>query len=107
MIPQISIFTVPHMGRVTAILGLAILVVEGMQQLNQYQSNWISYRSTCKALRHEKFLYLGKAGPYKEDARPQPLLAERVEGLVPQEHAKWLSVQEHRTESGKKTNEKS
>src|SRR5436190_17711783 len=35
---------------VTAALGVFIVVLEGLQQLNQYHANWISYRSTCEAL---------------------------------------------------------
>jgi len=75
-------------------LGAAIAIIEGIQQVNQYQSNWISYRSTCEALRHEKYLYLGKAGPYAGAADAHALLAERVESLVSQGHAKWASTQE-------------
>jgi hypothetical protein len=55
---------VTAMSSYTAGLGVFIVVLEGLQQLNQYHSNWISYRSTCEALKHEKFLYLGKAGIY-------------------------------------------
>jgi hypothetical protein len=75
-------------------LGAAIAVIEGIQQLGQYQSNWISYRSTCEALKHEKYLYLAKAGPYANAAGAHALLAERVGSLVSQEHAKWASTQE-------------
>jgi hypothetical protein len=75
-------------------LGAAIAIIEGIQQVNQYHSNWISYRSTCEALKHEKYLYLGKAGPYAGVADAHALLAERVESLVSQEHAKWASTQE-------------
>jgi hypothetical protein len=75
-------------------LGAAIAIIEGIQQVNQYHSDWISYRSTCEALKHEKFLYLGKAGPYAGRVDPHALLAERVESLVSQEHAKWASTQE-------------
>ncbi|MDB5555665.1 MAG: hypothetical protein JWL86_5649 [Rhizobium sp.] len=39
-------------------LGALIAIVEALQQLNQYHANWISYRSTSEALKHEKFLYL-------------------------------------------------
>ena len=63
-------------------LGAAIAVLEGVQQINQYHANWISYRSTCEALKHEKYLYLGKAGPYAAVVAPSALLAERVELLV-------------------------
>jgi len=76
---------------VTGGLGVLVAVVEGIQQLNQYQANWISYRSTCEALKHEKYLYLAKAGPYATATDAHVLLAERIESLVSQEHAKWAS----------------
>jgi hypothetical protein len=41
-------------------LGVLIAVLEGLQQLNQYHANWIAYRSTNEALKHEKFLFLAK-----------------------------------------------
>jgi hypothetical protein len=78
----------------TGILGVVITVFEGLLQLGQYQQNWITYRSTCEALRHEKYLYLAKAGPYASAPDAHALLAERVESLVSQEHAKWESVQQ-------------
>jgi len=65
-----------------------------LQQLNQYHTNWMSYRATCEALKHEKFLYAALAGPYAGSANALALLAERVESLVSQEHAKWYSTQE-------------
>lgn len=39
-------------------------------------------------------MYLGKAGPYANVVDPHALLAERIESLVSQEHAKWASVQQ-------------
>jgi len=44
--------------RIMAALNASIAVVEGVQQLNQYHANWISYRSTCESLKHEKYLDL-------------------------------------------------
>ncbi|MEW5912341.1 MAG: DUF4231 domain-containing protein [Thermodesulfobacteriota bacterium] len=78
---------------VTGGLGAVIMVLESLQQLNQYQHNWITYRSTCELLKHEKYLYLSSAGPYCNAENPIALLAERVESLVSQEHAKWVSAQ--------------
>jgi hypothetical protein len=78
-------------------LGALIVVLEGIQQLNQYQQNWITYRSTCESLRHEKYLFLGRAGPYRHARDPVPLLANRIEGLISREHAKWESTQEEQT----------
>jgi hypothetical protein len=73
---------------------LAVLIVEGLQQLNQYESNWLGYRSTCEALRHEKYLFLAAAGPYTKMEQPLVLLAERIEPLLSQEHIQWRSLQE-------------
>jgi hypothetical protein len=78
---------------VAGAMGAAIVVVESLQQLFQFQQNWITYRATAEALKHEKFLYSSMAGPYAGAQRPQALLAERVEGLVSQEHAAWTSSQ--------------
>lgn len=72
-------------------LGILIVILESLQHLNQYHHNWITYRSTCEELKHEKYLYLAKAGPYANLTSPEVLLAERIEGLISQEHAKWVS----------------
>jgi hypothetical protein len=80
---------------VSAGLGVMITLLEGLLQLNQYQQNWTAYRSTCEALKHEKYTYLSKAAPYAKLEDPHALLAERIESLVSQEHAKWASVQQN------------
>jgi Protein of unknown function (DUF4231) len=77
--------------------GAMIVVLKGLQ-LQQYQQNWTTYRSTCERLKHEKFLFLARAGPYAAAPDPEPLLAERVEGLVSQEHAAWVSHREDASE---------
>jgi len=79
---------------ITGTLGAVIALFEAIQQLNQYHHNWITYRSTAEALKHEKYLFLSNAGPYAAAEKPRTLLAERVESSVSQEHAKWASSQE-------------
>jgi hypothetical protein len=74
---------------VTGGLGAVVVVVEGIQQLGQYQANWINYRSTVEALKHEKFLFLAGAGLYHAAGDPKRLLAERVETVISQENTKW------------------
>lgn len=88
-----------HAG-VLAAQGAAIVMIEGFLQLNQYQQNWSAYRSTAESLKHEKYLFLGEAGPYEGAEQPRRLLADRIEGLISQEHAKWVSARE---ESAKRT----
>jgi len=80
--------------------GALIVVLEGLQQLEQYQQNWTTYRSTCEQLKHEQFLYLAGAGPYRDAPDADPLLAERVESLVSQEHAAWVSNREEAKATG-------
>lgn len=82
-------------------LGVLIAVMERLQQMHQYHPNWINYRSTCEAPKHEKFLYLVKAWQYAEAADTHVLLAERIESMVSQEHAKWASGQEYTKRSKK------
>jgi hypothetical protein len=75
-------------------LGALIVVLESIQQLFQFHSNWTHYRSTSEALKHEKYLFLAHAGSYATAADPAALLAERVEGRVSQEHSAWASEQQ-------------
>jgi hypothetical protein len=89
---------------ITGAVGATIAVLEAFQQLNQYQQQWITYRSTAEGLKHEKFLYLALAGPYGSAQHPAALLAERVESLVSQEHAKWAATQEQAGTPPKKDN---
>ena len=85
----LNVKDIPWTAWITGGLGVIVTVFEGVLQLGQYQQNRITYRSTCESLKHEKYLYLAKAGPYASAAAPHALLAERVESLVSQEQAKW------------------
>jgi hypothetical protein len=71
-------------------LGAGVVVLEGLQQLFQFQQNWTSYRATCEALKHEKFLFLARADPYGS-ANQEQLLATRVEALVSEETSTWAA----------------
>ena len=79
---------------VTAILGASVAILEGLQQLGQYNNLWVSYRATAEQLKHEKFLFLAKSGSYRDLGEAEALkqLAERIEERVSTEHAKWGSV---------------
>ena len=83
-------------------LGAGVVVLESVQQLFQFHSNWTQYRTTAEALKHEKFLALAQAGHYATAANPLALLAERTEGLVSQEHAAWSSEQQQAQSSAQK-----
>ena len=78
---------------VAGALGAVVVVLEGLQQLFQFQQNWISYRVTAQALMRERALCLAGAGPYEGAERPQALLARRVERVVSQEYGAWADSQ--------------
>lgn len=77
----------------TSMAGALIAVLEGIQHMNQYSTLWVTYRATAERLKHEKFLFLSAAGPYKGQSEPERLiaLAERVEEHVSAEHANWFN----------------
>ena len=80
-----------------ALLGVGVVVVEGLEHLNQYHQNWLGNRATCEALKHEKFLFLADAGPYGDIEDKRALLAERIEELIGKEHAQWVAVRSRNT----------
>ena len=102
VIPFLAGINLPHDKLIIAGLGVLITILEGFLHLNQYQQVWGTYRGTCEALKHEKYVYLAKAGPYATATDPHALLAERVESLVSQEHAQWNSFQQQAGKSDQK-----
>jgi hypothetical protein len=79
----------------TGTLGVIVIILESLQSLYQFQTNWISYRSTAEGLKHKKYLYHARAGPYLKAENADAILAERIEALISTEHAKWISDQEN------------
>jgi len=79
---------------VAGLLGVIVVVVEGLQHVNQNHENWIRYRSTCENLRHEKYLHRAGAGVYEGLSDDQALrhLAARVESLLSDERNDWLQL---------------
>lgn len=102
-IPVVAAFDVPVY--VAGILGGIVVVVEGLLQAYQYHKNWITYRSTAESLKHEKYLYLARADSYAYSKKPLRLLAERIEGLISQEHARWISSRRQRDDERKDESE--
>lgn len=93
LIPIISLLKLEHSEVFTAFAGAIIAVLEGLQHMNQYSVLWVMYRATAERLKHEKYLFLSAAGPYKglTDSERLIALAERVEEHVSSEHANWFN----------------
>jgi hypothetical protein len=92
IIPLLTGHTWPYSSYIIGGLGVLITILEGILHLNQYQENWTAYRATAESLKHEKFLYLAKAGPYTNAADPRAALAERVEAAISQENSQWIAT---------------
>lgn len=106
-IPIVSHLDVGAWKWVVSSCGALIAVIEAIEHMNQYSTLWVMYRSTAERLKHEKFLFLSAAGPYRDVVETERLiiLAERVEEHVSTEHANWFNetrraIVEHKT--GKK-----
>lgn len=103
VIPVLSTAPVAYGKEIAGGLGILIAIVEGLQQLNQYHSNWTTYRSTAESLKHEKYLFLARAGPYLGAENPFAMLAERIESQVSQENSKWFTAQTQKPASQNST----
>jgi hypothetical protein len=85
---------------VAGALGGVVVILEGMQQLFRFQTDWISYRSTCEALKREKYLFLAGAGPYSAYDERLRILALQVETLVSDETQLWAVAQRELERTG-------
>jgi hypothetical protein len=72
-------------------LGVLIAVAAAAGSLFKYHENWIHYRTTCEQLKHEKYLFVTRSGPYT-DQDVFTLLVERVEALISKESTTWAQI---------------
>ena len=72
------------------LLGVAVAALTGLLTLYKFQENWIQYRSVSELLKQEKYLYVTKAGPYKE-SNSLPTFVERFESYLSKENTQWAS----------------
>lgn len=77
---------------IIGIIGVSIALIAGVINLYKYHENWISYRTTSETLKHEKYLFLTKAGIYKEkESKETPYnnLVQRIESIISKENTNW------------------
>jgi hypothetical protein len=72
------------------LLGIIVAAIAGLITLIKFQENWIEYRTTAESLKLEKFLFLAKAGPYKDQKEPFPFFVERFESLISTSTKQWV-----------------
>jgi len=93
LIPLTSLLPAEYAKWAASVFGATIALLEAIQHMNQYSTLWFSYRATAERLKHEKYLFLSTAGPYRNMTESEKLvaLAERVEEHVSTEHANWFN----------------
>jgi hypothetical protein len=87
-------------GLITGVLAAVLLVTEGIQQTLQLLPRWTKYRAAHNALRRERLLYEAAAGDYANASVPIKLFTERVNIIISDENAAWISIQD-RLKEGK------
>ena len=91
-IPFLAAYTtIKGISLTVGLLGVIVAALAGIITLMRLQETWAQYRRTAESLKQEKFLYLAKAGGYKEDSSFESFVA-RVETILSEEHTKWMEV---------------
>lgn len=73
-------------------LGILTTLSQGIINLNDYNQNWIEYRTVCETLKKEKYMYLTQAGVYSDNEDSFKFFAERVESIISQENVNWANI---------------
>ena len=80
-------------AKVVAGLGALVVVAQGVQEVFQFQANWVNFGRTKEQLKRELALYQADAGPYARTRDPARLLAERTETVAATELDTWVESQ--------------
>ena len=86
-------------GHLATVTSVVVAILTAALKTFKYQENWINYRTTCEALRREKYLFDGAIGEYKSAVNKEALFIERAEGMMSRENTLWISAQKSDSKS--------
>lgn len=69
-------------------IGVLVAIITGISEIVGYHENWLNYRSTAEALKHEKYLFLTGCDPYNSEGSYQKNVS-KAEGLTAKENQRW------------------
>ena len=72
-------------------MGALITVLTGVVSLCKFQEKWTNYRTTSETLKHQKFLFLTKSDPYKNEESSFNFFVTTVESIISKENSDWNS----------------
>jgi hypothetical protein len=84
----------PWLKLIIIIAGALIIIFTGIHGIYNFQENWVQYRSISEILKHEKYMFLTKAGLYNltDDSLAGKLLVERCESIISHENINWSEI---------------
>ena len=86
--PVLSFFGVDG-NRVAAVFGVVIAIVSSINSQFQFQRTWLRFRSICERMKNEKYLYLNRVDPYK-DENSLGKFVERIEEMDAKATQDWV-----------------
>ena len=76
---------------VVTVLSLTLAILTGLLNFHKYGELWLSFRMTEELIKHEKFLFLTRAGRYAgKDSFDEFVLT--IESLISSEHNKFHTL---------------
>lgn len=72
-----------------ATLGVLTAIFTGLSALLKFQEKWNEYRTTSETLKHEKYLFITKSGPYDKEDESFKTFVSRIENLISKENSAW------------------
>ena len=69
-------------------IGVISATFAGLLTLFKWQENWLQFRATSEALKHEKYMFLTGCAPYDTENRLRALV-QRVESMISRENSNW------------------
>lgn len=73
------------------VFSLTLAILTGIMNFRKYGDLWLSYRLTEESIKHEKFMFLTRAGPYESEPAFPPFV-EKFESIVSAEHGKFRAL---------------
>ncbi len=80
-------------GHLATLTSVIVVILTAALKTFKYQENWINYRTTCEALKKEKYFYDAGLSDYQQSDDREAQFIDRVEALLARENTLWLSVQ--------------
>lgn len=77
---------------IISIIAAISLVIEGLMSMTKVHEKWLEYRSIVESLKHEKYMYLVKAGVYANSDNNFEFFVERIESIISQENINWANL---------------